>query len=70
MMAQVMECEPSRWDLADDILCSLHIPLAALDYVAAEKGDGVSVHYRGRDVLQIYLVVLIDCLRAANRGDQ
>ena len=70
LLSQVLECEPTRWELPDDDPCSLQFPLGALDYVAGDRGEGVTVHYRGREILQIYLVVLADCLHAANLGGQ
>jgi len=67
LLAQVLECDQDRWQQPEDVPVSLHIPMAALNYVAEEHANGPSVFYRGRNILQIYLVVLADCLHAANR---
>lgn len=66
-LAQILECEPWRWRESADAVQSLHIPLAALDDVPGSRSGGHTAHYRGRDILQIYLVVLTQCLRASNR---
>jgi hypothetical protein len=67
LLAQAMACDEHRWNLPDSGSCAIRIPLAALDYVAGERGGGVTVRYRGWNVLQLYLIVLADCLSRAEQ---
>lgn len=61
-LAQVIEGRPEWWDLPSDATCAIHVPLKAIDYVTSMVEAEQRVHYRGRNVLQLYLAVLADAL--------
>lgn len=66
LLAQIMQGRAEYWVPPPDAAVDIHIPIKANDYVA-EAGV---VTYRGREIRQIYLCVLVDLLSASNRGAQ